>query len=164
MFPAFISGVERRTIKSDYEQGIRSPEAQRVTLVYRVYKASAPSVKDPVYDNVEDREEEPEDKKVPGTPCYQQIVNMRTIKEYAVGFVEVGDCIFWFSTSLDLNEPVEGDAMVPGSFYIEDALGNTWIPKLQEAERKKQNLLLLEGSLQVGQPLMCMVKPDARNT
>lgn len=159
MFPGFMSGVERTMIVRDFEQVIKSPEAHRVTLVYRRYKTASASVPDPVYGG-EDREEEPEPRRVLKVPCLQQIISARVLKTYPEGFLEVGDCIFWFSKNLDFEELVIGDLMVPESLYIEDVLGNAWEPKLHAAERERENLVLLEGNLQVGQPIKCRLRSN----
>lgn len=153
----FMTSTERNMIRRDYEQLVRSPEACMVTLLYRAYLSeTTPDVIDRVY-KVNRRVEDSEILEL-STRCLQQIITPTNYKSYPQGMILLGDCVFWFSQDVNLEEPIEGKKMVRDSLVIRDPSGLLWESKLHTKEGLQVHLLLREGPYQVGQPIWCSLK------
>ena len=143
-FP-FMTSAEVRLMKSDFEQNLLSAEANNVTLQYYVQLTAAGEVStNPILK--------------PNVRAMQKPIKMRDLQNLKDRIIEIGDCIFYFPSSENLNEPVTGSPVAPGTLKVIDPSGLIWSPKVIDAGAASRFLTFHTMNFQLGQALICKLE------
>lgn len=143
----FLTGVEAALVKRDYECMLMS--SCHSSVITGEYKIPTSPVVDDVYKIVD----------ASSWTAYaftghalQKIVTQQDERLLAMGIVEVGDCIFYLSTELDLEQGY------PETLELIDPGEQRWIPNLRRQGEAQRYLLHRLGETQVAQVLPCRLK------
>jgi len=107
---------------------------------------------------VDRRLQNPDPVTVPNVRCLQKILSARDVKSLATQLMEVGDCIFYFSTNQNLKEPQLNQPVIDGSMVFIDPSGIRWVQKAPEKTELYHSLILRLGATQLGQPIPCKLE------
>lgn len=143
-FP-FMSAREVNLMRSDFEQNLLSAEAINVTLQYYVQlNANGEVSTDPILKH--------------NVRAMQKPIKLRDLQNLKDRILEVGDCIFYFSTSLNLNEPVLDSPMAQGTLKVIDPSGLVWSPRVIDGGEASRFLTFHTMNFQLGQALICKLE------
>lgn len=148
--------AEINQIKRDYSDVLKSPEATTVTLKWLSLAATASQEVDPIY-GTPLGDINPQEQSL-GVRVLQHILKPNDLKTYPFAHAEVGWCVFFFPSSLNLDEPKEDLPAVNNTLYIVDPDGSKWEPHLHEEGPKSHHLIFRLGEEQVGQYVLCHPK------
>lgn len=130
----FLNRQEMNLIESDARKIFKSIEATPVTLHYSVYSTTgAPNSPDPVYPDVNSRSVNPITQ-TKNVNCMQKVVSERDYMVLRFGFLEVGDCMFYFPLDIDFTNISGTENVVENSIVIQDPAGIRWQPKKVDLE------------------------------
>lgn len=138
-------------MRKDFEANLRSPEASDVILRY--YSTGQPSnPEEPYHSDGAPLLPDPIDLTI---RSLQKIIGPSNVKGVHSTLFEIGDCIFYFSTSVNMEEPVSGMHVAEGTIQFIDPSGMEWSPKpIQNLDEKKLRTFHL-GNLQYCQAVLC---------
>jgi hypothetical protein len=151
----FLSAQELTIVTTDFERLLTGAEATPITLRYAATGfPGAP----PVIDKAFNRNVGPIDPmglKTATIKAIQEHVKPRSIKLLSIGYLEVGDCIFYFSKSVNLQQPVSGYDVTWDSLRVIDPSGVLWRPKVLPTSVQGKLATERLGSDQICQVLAC---------
>lgn len=153
----FLTPSELNLIHVDADIILHSPEATQIEICYRVHEFQKVDPQ-PAFGIVDRRELTDEVIKCQHG-CLQHLVKNRNAIDMQYGWLEVGDCVFFISTDIDLTEPIAGYRVAKGTLYIVDPNGVKWIPKptVNEQEAKAYALAMI-GDSQIMQTVFCSLE------
>lgn len=149
----FLSAQELTIISRDFQQVLAGAEATPATLSYIV--SATPGLTD--IDKAFDRDNGPaaSGRKTLAIKAIQEHVKPRSLKLLSVGYIEVGDCIFYFSKSVNVKEPVAGFPILWESLRVIDPGSVVWKPKLLPTSVQARLAIQRLGTDQICQVLVC---------
>lgn len=154
MFP-FLAPHEIGLIRQDYRQMLASSDAIQVTLEYQSLLAGQVSALDEVYHRETSRLET---LRLTKLPCLFRIVHERNLRVLAFQIVEVGDAIFYFPETLNLEEPVKGHPAVAETISFLEPQGSQWTPVLKDAGPLRRYLAMEFGGRAIAQVVPCTLR------
>lgn len=155
----FLTAQELQVIQNDYDTLLQSTESSRVTIEYRTwYSPGMEPDMHPIYKN-DQRTVDSVPVTLEDVHCIQHIIKKDwELGKYSQFLVEVGDCIFHFHKSQNLQEPVAGKEVVPHSMIFIDQSMVRWKPKQYDAGPLSKNILFRIGEGPIGQPVACRIE------
>ena len=141
----FLTSNEIALMKRDFALLLKSPEATTVVITYKV--PTAPEV-DATYGNVDAYLWTTKTKK---SKCIQKILTARDEKILAYGILEIGDCILYLPSDLDLTIDEYSSAV----FTI---VNIDWIPVPRKQKAFYASLVYRIGDSQISEVIPCKIK------
>ena len=135
----YLSSQELRQIKHDYERLLKSPEACAIYLRYNRPNGDAVD-ETPINHPVR---------------AIHRVVNPLDLQKLKDRILEVGDSLFFISSSIDLSMPNAADAVIDGTLQVIDSAGKAWNPRIVNGGDKSRYVTYYLGSQQVGQVIVC---------
>lgn len=122
--------AEIALIRRDFADLVRAPESNKITLSYKTWQnpGDSPQI-DEVY-GTDRRVNSAVDVTVPNVQCVMSIVHARDLKLLAFGVINVGDVLFYFLDTINMQEPKAGFPLVPDTLFFQDVTGTKWTPVL----------------------------------
>ncbi|NOJ28249.1 MAG: hypothetical protein DA330_09595 [Nitrososphaera sp.] len=139
-----MTSREIKLIKRDFEKLLQSPEACNATLRFYVDLGGGELGEVP--------------QELPDVRCVQQVVGPRDLRLLKDRIIEVGDAIFYFSSTQNLNEPIAGQPIAQGTLKIVDPSGLVWSPKLIDQGEAARFLTFHVMDMQIGQVVVCALE------
>ena len=102
----FLSNQELRQIRHDYEKLLQSPEACPIKLRYRRDLGGGVADETPIDKNIR---------------AIHKVVTALDLKNMKDRILEIGDSLFFFSSSVNMAMPNGADAVMDGSLQIVDS-------------------------------------------
>lgn len=141
----FLTASEIGVMKSDFAELLNSPEATNVTITYKV--PVDPEV-DPAYGTTDAYTWQTKTKK---SRCIQKIVTARDEKILAFGILEIGECVLYLPTKLDLSVD-EYSSMIFTIVNVE------WVPVPRDRKAFYNYLAYRIGNEQISEVVPCKLK------
>lgn len=135
----FLSSQELRQIKHDYHKLLNSPEACSIVLFYRRTQG----------EHIDDTPVEHP------TRAIHKTVTPLDLQKMKDRVLEVGESLFFISSSINLSMPNGADAVVDGTLQVVDSSGNKWNPRVVDGGDASRYVTYFLGSEQIGQVIIC---------
>lgn len=153
----FLTDSELRGIQMDAEQLLQGPEATPIILEYSVWNnAGDMDIPDAAY-GINDRARRSTLMMVT-VHGIQKIITARHTTFLQTGLVQVGDCIFYCSLTVNFDQPDETVVMVPDTMILIDPSGQRWKPDPVRTQSWKAYSQTIIGGQQITQEIITFLE------